>query len=276
MRPQRTPGLALGDDRRAARRHVRVRARAARRPRRPLRRRPPHPQPRPGRRPPQRAARRRGRRSGPPWPSGASTCSARAPTAQIRACTGSSVCALGITDCPGRRPAPAGSAALAPELVAAGLRVGLPQLVRPAPGRRHRPGRVEGPRRRHAPPTATRSTWAPTSTSHAIGEVVGRVADDDLDAAVDADRRHLGGPAPPRRVAGPHRRAASAADAFVAADRGRSWPSAGPPAPSPPSCPSPPSSCPDPPLTTFPPRDRPLGRPISRGNPPPTHLVHHR
>ena len=47
-----------------------------------------------------------------------------------------------------RRPGAVDEPGAAPELVAAGPRVGVPELLRPAPDRRHRPRRFQGPRRR--------------------------------------------------------------------------------------------------------------------------------
>ena len=88
------------------------------------------------------------------------------------------------------RPAPvsdlAGNAALRAQLGAAGVRVRLPELVRPAPDRRHRAGRARRSASAAGPPTATRCSSAPTSIATCVGEVVGRVAEADLDAAVDA------------------------------------------------------------------------------------------
>ena len=66
---------------------------------------------------------------------------------------------------------------LASQPGAAGVRVGLPQLVRPAPDRRHRAGRLEGPRRAAGRSTATRCSSVPTSTTATLGEVVGRVGE---------------------------------------------------------------------------------------------------
>ena len=106
----------------------------------------PHPRPEPD--VPQRPARGGGRRSATPSAERGLFLLGEGATAQIRACTGSAVCALGITDSPGAGQRLAANAALASQLGAAGVRVRLPELVRPAPDRRHRAGRIEGPRRR--------------------------------------------------------------------------------------------------------------------------------
>ena len=129
------------------------------------------------------------RRSATPSPSAACSCRGEGPPPRSGPAPARRSAPSGITTAPdagtrARSTAPA--CAATPRCGCTCQR--LPELVRPAPGRRHRPGRLEGAASAARPATATSSTSAPTSTgtSRCVGEVVGRVAAEDVPAAVDA------------------------------------------------------------------------------------------
>jgi sulfite reductase beta subunit-like hemoprotein len=106
-------------------------------------------------------------------------------TAQIRACTGSAVCALGITDSPGAGHRLAGNAALARNSVLRVFVSGCPNSCA-----QHQIGDIglAGSKVRVGGRTTDgyQVFLGADLERHAVGEVVGRVAEADLDAAVSA------------------------------------------------------------------------------------------
>ena len=134
-------------------------------------------------------------------------------TAQIRACTGASRVRAGHHRVADRRGPARRQPRAAPQLVAAGVRVGVPELVRPAPDRRHRSRRVEGAGER---PHHRRLPGVPGRGSRPARDRRGRRPGRRRRPRRrrHRHRRHLGGVAPPRRVARRARCAGSRAEAF--------------------------------------------------------------
>ena len=138
-----------------------------------------------------------------PSASAACSCSARVATPRSGRAPARRCARSGITDSPGAGPRPVDPRVAAAQRRAARLRVGLPELVRPAPDRRHRPVRRQGPRqrpdRRRVPgvprrrPRRSRARRGRRSGRRGRPRPGGR-----------RHRRHVGGAAPPRRDPRPH------------------------------------------------------------------------